>query len=121
MSRVVGWLLDPRDRTALLARIPPAYPDVVAHHVTLAVDPEGALRLPVETAGEVIGIADDGAGVQALVVRIAGGVRRPDGGVWHITWSLASGRRAVESNSVIAQRGWRDLEALPVRLRPARF
>jgi hypothetical protein len=43
-----------------------------------------------------VGEADDGAGVQALVVRIGGTTERPDGAIYHITWSLAEGREARE-------------------------
>ena len=53
-----------------------------------------------------MGVADDGAGVQALVVEIGGTTRRPDGATYHIAWSLAPGREAVESNDVIRERGW---------------
>src|SRR5919107_332704 len=56
--------------------------------------------------GVVVGVADDGAGVQALVVEIGGTTRRPDGSTYHVTWSLGPGRRAVESNDVIRACGW---------------
>lgn len=112
-----GWLLDPRDREALLQRFPPAYPEVVAHHVTLKFgDCEAAL--PTETGGEIIGVANDGQGVQALVVQIGGVTTRPDGSTFHITWSLAPGREARESNDVIARHGWTRLP-LPVLVRLA--
>ena len=66
-----------------------------------------------------MGVADDGEGVQALVVEIGGTTRRPDGAAFHIAWSLGAGRRAAESNDVIQERGW---TATPqrhrVRLRP---
>jgi len=56
------------------------------------------------------------------VVRIAGTTERRDGSYYHITWSLAPGRHAVESNDVMAQSGWRELpETVPLRLRPARW
>lgn len=116
-----GWLLDPRDRTALLARFPPAYPEVVAHHVTQKFGDQAAAP-PSETAGEVVGVADDGCGVQALVVRIAGVTDRPDGSTYHITWSLGPGREAYESNAVIARRGWTWLgEPISIRLEPRPF
>jgi len=57
--------------------------------------------------------------VQALVIRIEGSTRRPDGGTYHITWSLAPGRRPVESNEVIAARGWSPVDPpVPVPLQP---
>ncbi len=54
----------------------------------------------------MVGVADDGAGVQALVVEIGGSTRRPDGSSYHIAWSLGAGRKAAESNDVIRVRGW---------------
>jgi hypothetical protein len=113
--RTIGWLLDERDRDSLLARFAPAWPDVIAHHVTLAsktTDP-----LPAETAGEIVGHVNDGAGLQALVVAIGGTSDRPDGGTYHITWSLdeAAGREARQSNDVLRERGFDRLDA------PTRF
>src|SRR5829696_5111883 len=104
-ERVAGWLLHPEDRNRLMAVFPPAYPKVVAHHVTLRAGVPPDFPLPTETEGFVVGAADDGAGVQALVVEIGGSTRRPDGSTYHITWSLADGREAVESNDAIRDRG----------------
>jgi hypothetical protein len=110
-----GWLVDNDERGALLARFPPRYQRVVAHHVTLKFGDETA-RPPGEVIAEIVGEADDGLGVQALVVAIAGSPARPDGGTFHITWSLAEGREARESNAVIAMQGWTSIGA-PVALR----
>jgi hypothetical protein len=121
---VVGWLLDEGERATLLERFAPAYPDVVAHHVTLASGTNETTPLPSEYAAEVVGIADDGEGVQALVVRIGGTTARADGGTYHITWSLdrAKGRKAQHSNDVLARQGWtRFASPIAIRLIPARF
>jgi hypothetical protein len=119
---VSGWKLPAPDRARLLARVAPLFPDVIADHVTLQVGSDAPL--PRETGGDVVGVADDGQGVQALVVRIGGTTARPDGSTYHITWSLdrAQGRRAKESNDVIAACGWRPLEPPePIALQPACF
>ena len=116
----VGWLVDPAQREALLARFPPRYAEVVAHHVTLKFGDRDA-KEPSETAGEIVGEADDGRGVQALVVAIGGTTDRPDGSTYHITWSLAEGRKARESNDVIRDHGWTPVERTPVRLKPGQF
>lgn len=119
-QRTIGWLLDQADRAALLIRFPPIWPDVIAEHVTLASKTEDPL--PDETAGQVIGHVDDGAGLQALAVAIGGTSDRPDGSIYHITWSLdrEAGRRAIESNEVLAERGFTRLDApIPIRLIPA--
>lgn len=121
-ARYLGWLLNPEDRERLLAAIPPAYPRIVAHHVTLRHGVPATAPLPRETGGSVLGLADDGHGVQALIVEIGGTTRRPDGSTFHITWSLADGRRPSESNAAIRAQGWRKLpEAYPVRLEPRLF
>jgi hypothetical protein len=113
-----GWLVHPADRTALLARIAPRYAEAVAHHVTQKFG-DCAAPPPTETEGLIIGEADDGQGVQALVVEIGGTTRRPDGSTFHITWSLGPGRMAKESNDVIRARGWAPFsQPLPVRLEP---
>jgi hypothetical protein len=117
----VGWALDPAERAALLERFPPRYANAVADHVTLKFGDREA-TLPTETRGEIVGEADDGTGVQAMVVAIGGTTDRPDGSTYHITWSLEPGRQAKESNAVIVRSGWRRLEApAPVSLEPARY
>lgn len=116
--RTIGWLVDEAQRIELLQQFPPAYARVVAHHVTLASMSKD--DLPPPAVGEIIGIADDGEGVQALVVSIGSTTDRPGGGCWHITWSLANGRAAKESNDVIAARGWQAIDLpVPVTLHPS--
>jgi hypothetical protein len=121
---VIGWRLDSADREALLTRFPPSWPNVVAEHVTLASGVGADAPLPSANSGEVVGEVDDGAGLQALVVEIGGTTERPDGGTYHITWSLdrTRGREPKQSNEVLAQRGWQSLApSIPVRLIPSRF
>lgn len=118
---VIGWKLDRAQREELLAQHPPRYDNVVADHVTL----EGNAAdksLPREVTAAIVGRTDDDRGVEAMVVTIDGTVDRPDGSTYHITWSLGQGRRARESNDVLKQRGWQELDhPVPVKLTPARF
>lgn len=119
---VIGWKLDRAERRELLERFPPRYRNVDADHVTLRTGASDDAALPQENEAELIGRADDGRGVEAMVVRIAGTSERPDGGTYHITWSLEPGRLAKESNDVIAEQGWVDLdERVPVSLQPSRW
>ena len=119
---VIGWKLDPDQRRELLLQFPPRFPNVVADHVTLAARVAKDAALPQETEGEIVARVDDGSGVEAMIVRIGGTTDRPDGSIYHITWSLADGRRAKESNDVIRDQKWVDLDLpMPVTLRPARF
>ncbi|MEO6341386.1 MAG: hypothetical protein ABIO39_15190 [Caulobacteraceae bacterium] len=123
-SNVVGWVLDPVQRGRLLRAFNPAYPDVIADHVTLAVGVDADAALPRETCGEIVGRIDDRSGLEVMVVSIGGSTQRPGGGVYHITWSLdrARGRTAVESNRVLTCWSWAPLPwPIPIALEPARW
>jgi hypothetical protein len=120
---VIGWKLDRGDRNALLARFPPRYRDVIADHVTLQTD-AGREPLPDPVDAIIVGKADDGDGLECMVVTIDGTTGRPDGSTFHITWSLdkAKGRQARQSNDLLRERGWDKLDQpVPVKVEPARF
>ena len=119
---VIGWKLDRGQRRELLQQFPPKFPKVVADHVTLHSKAARDAPLPQETEGEIVGRTDDGQGVEAMVVAIGGTTDRPDGSTYHITWSLADGRRARESNDVLREQEWERFDLpMPVRLEPARW
>lgn len=115
----VGWKLDLKCREDLLTVYPPRYQRTVADHVTLSVSGTEA-PAPVDDAF-IIGHVDDGTGVEAYIVAIAGSTDRPDGGTWHVTWSLAAGRAARESNDVIAHGDWTALPPTDLSLHPAQW
>ena len=118
---VIGWKLDREQRSALLGQFEPAYPDAVADHVTLEIGAQSK-PLPRPVDASIVGLSDDGRGVQAMVVSLDGTTDRPDGSTYHITWSLSPGRKARESNDVIRERGWSPVDPpVPVKLEPARF
>lgn len=112
-----GWKLDRDQRERLLAAHTPKYANVVADHVTLSIT---KTEPPAQIGkARIVGQADDNTGVQALIVEIDGSTTRPDGKIWHITWSLADGRLARESNDVIARLGWQQLAGEEIVIRPA--
>ena len=117
-----GWKLDAEDRALLLRRFPPAWPDVVADHVTFTSRDAEEEPPPDADHGMVVGHVDDGEGLQALVIEIEGTTARPDGSTYHITWSIdrARGRKPKDSNDALARSCWNPLDdPLPVRLIPA--
>lgn len=117
---VVGWSLDREQRQTLLERFEPRYEKVVADHVTLAARVAADTPLPDSVEAQAVGRIDDDRGVEALVVAIDGSVDRPGGSIYHITWSLGPGRRAKESNDVLANGPWQPLsEPIPLTLIPA--
>ena len=118
---IIGWTIDRADRERLLRRFVPRYPRVVADHVTFGRANE-APDMPACDRARVVGRADDGEGVEALVVALGGETGRWDGSTYHMTWSLAEGRKPVESNAVIARHGWQAIADGPeVRLTPAEW
>ncbi len=118
---VIGWTLDETERASLLTQYPPRFANLVAHHVTLATDAQDR-DLPQPARAAIVGRTDDEQGVEAMVVTIDGDTGRPDGSTFHITWSLAEGRRARESNDVLKERGWQELDhPVPITLTPARI
>jgi hypothetical protein len=116
---VTGWKLPRDERERLLERFPPKYENVIADHVTLRV---GGTELPRKPDARIVGRADDGQSLECLVVELDGTTDRPDGSTYHITWSLGAGRKAIESNDVLRDKGWKPIGApIPVELQPARF
>jgi hypothetical protein len=120
---VTGWKLPCDERDILLQRFPPKYENAVADHVTLRVGATPDTPLPREPeSARIVGRADDGHGVECMVVELDGTTDRPDGSTYHITWSLAPARKARESNDVLRDQGWEPLPAaIDVTLEPARF
>lgn len=74
---VTGWKLNEVDRAALLRRFPPAWPNVIADHVTLDVNAGPRDIFPQGAPAQIVGGIGDGDGVQAMVVSIGGTTDRP--------------------------------------------
>lgn len=104
-------------RTLMLAEFLTRYEAIASNHVTPGFGTDDAPSLPSATNGEIVGKANDGVGVQALIVRIAGTTDRGDGSQFHITWSSGNGRTSKESKDVIRLHGWQPIEpAIPIHL-----
>jgi hypothetical protein len=120
---VIGWKLDRDQRKELLLQFPPKFSERRRRPCDAEAAVRGNSRLPCPRRHRRDRRPrDDGKGVEAMVVSINGTTDRPDGSTYHITWSLEAGRRAKESNDVIAKLGWEPIELpMPVKLEPARF
>jgi len=116
-----GYLLPDNERSKLLAKFPPKYKDVIAHHITVKYPALSSDPLPEGTSFKVVGYADDGLGLEALVIEVNGSVYRPDGKIFHITWSLSEGRKPVESNKVISEKGYEKVDPINIHMIPTFF
>jgi hypothetical protein len=88
-----------------MEKFPPKYPEAKYDHITVcmgginAVPPEPAERV------EVVGIADDGNGLEALIVKVNDSATRKDGKVWHVTASYDPSKLAPAAFDVFAKPG----------------
>lgn len=98
------WTISPDSRETILEHFEPAFPDVIAHHVTHQF---GGKTAPDAATCHVIGRIIDPAGVDVLLVRIDTGNGptsiRDDGKVYHMTFSIDRnrGKKPVHSNDAI--------------------
>jgi hypothetical protein len=101
-----GWAITEKSKNELLARLPPRYPDVICHHITLTFGSNGPV--PQQAKVEVIGISDNGTNVEALVVKVDGETKNwSNDSVFHVTYSIdrSTGAKPVHSNDVIKNFG----------------
>jgi hypothetical protein len=57
--------------------------------------------MPKHAKGKVYARVDDFEGIEVLLLSVNEQERRPDGNLFHITWSLTAGRKPRESNCTI--------------------
>ena len=106
MERYIAFEVDKKSRQMLAAHFPPKYADFVGHHITykFGVNKQTAKIPSTPKSIKVVGYADDGKSLEALVVEVNGKTLRPDGETYHITWSLdrAAGRKPAQSKPLVA-------------------
>lgn len=116
------YLLSDASRNSLLKLFPPKYQTVICHHITIQYPATKDTPLPEKPKTcQVVGYLDDGKGLECLVVAVDGETKRPwDGKVYHITHSLDSmlGYKPVDSNKLLAEHGYRDVEPIDIDVEP---
>lgn len=97
-----GWKISNESIERIQMWLTQAHPDFIGHHVTFMFGKDS--ELPPEAELYIVGQAhtDD---VQVLVVSVNGSIKRPDGGTYHLTWSIdkSKGAKPVDSNKVLAR------------------
>ena len=110
----VSLVLDNKSKNMLKSIFPPKYPDFIGHHITVAFGVDESYIENINQSNEVsvVGYADDGESLEALVVEVDGTHMRPDGKIYHITWSLdrSKGRKPVHSNDVIKDHKFNEVD-----------
>jgi hypothetical protein len=119
-NNYTAYVLDDSARNTLLAKFPPKYPKVVAHHVTVQFGVPADTEVPPPANVKVIGYADSGDGLEALVCTVNGKAEREDGKRFHITWSLDPTKYSpVDSNKLLASNKFTLTLGTPVATTPA--
>jgi len=116
-----AYVLTDASRNELLERFPPKYSKVVAHHVTVSFGVPSDAEAPEIADLKVIGEADSGDGLQALVVSVNGSYQREDGKTYHITWSLEPDvYKPVDSNALVNsyENRWKMGLPVPIETEP---
>lgn len=99
-----AYVLPETERQRLAKIFKPRYAEFLGHHVTEKFGvPKGTEAPPQPVKFRVVGEVDSRDGLQALVVSVDGSTERPDGGTYHITWSLDrdAGYKPQHSNDLI--------------------
>lgn len=105
-----AYVLTDECRNKMLSVFRSKYERTIAHHVTVQFGNITAEDVPTGTDIKVVGYLDTTDGLEALVVSVDGEVDRPDGSVYHITWSLENGYKPVDSNKMIKKLGYKKLD-----------
>lgn len=100
--------IDQVSRNKLESVFPPKFSEFIGHHITYAVKVPITDPLPSASSFVVVGYAIDENGLECLVVEVDGSIHRPDGLIYHITWSIdrSAGFVPKNSNDVIAANGF---------------
>lgn len=111
-----AYVLSDESRAQLEEKFPPLYPNFIGHHVTVAFGVPVDAEAPEDAEVKVVGSIDSGDGLQALVVSVNGNNKRPDGGRYHITWSLDSEKYAPKDSNELLENTYRYKLSLPTIL-----
>lgn len=120
----LAYELDLNSRNQLAKIFPPRYPDFIGHHITYQFGVlEGEPLPPEPKSAEVIGYSTNGESLETLVVAIDGSPKRPDGKIYHITWSLdrSQGMKPKDSNDVIHDFGYQKIKPVSIKVKPSFF
>jgi hypothetical protein len=100
-----AFLVDPVDRNKLAERFPPKFPELIGHHITFrfGVRPHPDIMYGSSVDVMLVGYSCNDEGLEAFTVSVNGSTHRPDGKIYHLTWSLdrSKGFKPVDSGELV--------------------
>ena len=119
MKGISAYILDSMARKVLASKFPPKFEKFVGHHATHQFGASDKDPLPSGEKYEVVGYAKADDGLEALVIAIDGNTKRPDGKVYHITWTLDPSKYSPkDSNTVIKNNGYTEVDPIEIKMEP---
>ncbi len=113
----VAYNLTSSSREKILSSFTPKFTKVIAHHITLAFGVDSSYPLPSNFQAKVVGYSNN-ENIECLVVEIAGNIYRPDGKVFHITLSHNEKAKPVDSNILLATKGYSPVSPFEIEVVP---
>jgi len=124
LESYIAFEIDKKSRNKLKKIFPPKYPDFIGHHITYKFGVDRNIKIPnTPKKVEVVGYIDNGKNLEALVVSINGKINRPDGKIYHITWSLnrSEGIKPVQSNNLLQSKKYQKIKPIAITVKSKLF
>lgn len=115
-----AYVLDQASRALLKEKFPPRYETFIGHHITQQFGVSPDVPAPEDADIRVVGYVDSEDGIEALVVSVNGKKQRPDGSIYHITWSIdpSSGYKPKDSNNLLKNKRYTIVRPIPIQTEP---
>ncbi len=101
----ICYEIDKDSKAMLMEKFPPKYPEAKYDHITICMGGLGAQKPEPAEKIEVVGTADDGNGIEVLIVKVNDTALRKDGKPWHVTGSYDPSKNAPAAFDVFAKPG----------------
>ncbi len=101
-----AYVLSDESREELKQKFTPTYSKFIGHHITVVFGVPDDTDIPEEASIRVVGKIDSNDGIEALVVSVNGEMKRPDGNIYHITWSLEPDVYSPKDSNTLLQNNY---------------
>lgn len=107
------FVINQQDRNKILSKFKPKFPEIILHHITYNGPKDEIPELTDDF--EIVGYSMVD-GLEAFVIAINGDINRPDGGIYHTTFSIDrdKGFKPVHSNDVIKNNGFEKINSIKI-------
>lgn len=101
-----AYVITDESQKKLEEKFPPKYSKFIGHHVTVDFGVSKDAVIPEEANLKILGRRDSADGIEALVLSVNGETQRPDGGIYHITWSLEPDKYSPKDSNALLKEAY---------------